>query len=1155
MAAIARRSIQSACFILCAVLALSRGVTQSKPGGSLSGKLTDSFSAPLAGITVTLRNEATGAETRATTSRNGSYRLSGLESGEYSLEADSPQLGRGRVDGIIVAAGHEAHVQVAVELSLPQRPLIETSLRDVDPVAPVVDTTLPAEQLQQLPLTGRHWQDFALDTPAASASPETQSETALRGAGQSLPQVTIDGTSRTLAFGAAGAGTSSQSEAGQPAIGSEWAQGRGTGMSSPAIGQSAIREVQIAAGNAEVEADRAAAGAMRIETRSGANQLHGQAFLFDRQNSWGARNPFTQWVQQTEPATELTTPTFTPIAYTPPDRELTFGAGAGGRIRRDKLFWFAALDAYRRNDPGLATVHNPTEFFLQPTNDEMQVLSARLGGSANPVVAGLAAYSQMLGTLDNLLGPAPRTASQSVGFARIDWRAAERHRISIESIGALWDSPGGGLTRVSETYGNHSFGVSHATESLALARWEAFLTPNLLATTQASWGRDVLASRPGPPSPFEQSFLAGNAWGQLPQIVVDSRYGFTIGNPARFGRGSYPDERLSELQESVDYVHHSVLIKSGFQLLHNIDATSMLRNQTGTYHYSTVENFASDALVFAAFGLRDALDPDNQHNCDQTGTVWRDSAGNLRGLGNLPCYAYYTQTMGPSDWKFGTNDWAGFSTMQWQPSHLFVVSLGMRWEREQLPPMIPALINPDLPLTAHLPSLGNNWGPRASLAVGGSEGHWPVVRLGAGTYYARTENSTVETALTQTGSQNGDLSFFLRPTDDLPNYPGGAPPFPYVLAGEPLTEVKPAAAEFAQTFRNPEVHQGVAAIEETLPGHVRVTASALVSLGRRLPIAVDTNFDPKVNPGTITYAVIDPTGNGPIKTAQITVPFYAAWPSATSPTGFGGRLNPNYQQIVALEDRANSTYEAAVLRVDRFGSRGLSLHAHYTYAHAMDWNPMETTLTASSSLFDPAGFNLEYGTSNLDVRQSAAMIAVLESPWKAHGSPRSWTAQLANGWTLSGIGHYLSGLPYTMRTAGSIPEEFIAQSGEAIVGLGPGMNGSGGDNRVYGVGRNTFRYPPTWKADLRFAKGFDMGQMRRLEFLAESFNLFNHQNVTELETTGYSIEPGTLSGTLPTLNFLTGLKPGTTAFGQPLNINATNFYRERQIQLGLRMRF
>jgi hypothetical protein len=125
------------------------------------------------------------------------------------------------------------------------------------------------------------------------------------------------------------------------------------------------------------------------------------------------------------------------------------------------------------------------------------------------------------------------------------------------------------------------------------------------------------------------------------------------------------------------------------------------------------------------------------------------------------------------------------------------------------------------------------------------------------------------------------------------------------------------------------------------------------------------------------------------------------------------------------------------------------------------------------------------------------------------------------------------------------------------------MNGSGGDNRVYGtgsdgtpynIGRNTYRYPGTWKADLRLGRRFDLGHSRELELLAESFNLFNHQNVTELETTGYTIESGDTSGSLPTLNFLTGLKANTTAFGQPLNSNATNFYRERQFELGLRMR-
>jgi hypothetical protein len=1348
---------------LLGVAALLGGVgtavfAQSSASGSIAGRLTNLYSAPLSNATVIVRNQATGAESRTTTSRNGTYRFIGLDAGEYTLQAESQPLGRGRLEGIQVIAGHEARLQTALhfepspleqpppkpidaafhdvvpgtalphptDLGLPVRipvavaivpaeplhslqmdwrrflnmsgelptteapvliaavdalpiqalpisgrrfwdnsgemplttapaltaaltaePLqalslkeqpwpdsgrltlkavdpadagsavsaaaptpihstgqllasvktegtnlarlspgpgamgggsamseaaarlvqaatqwieppprprpIQAAFHDVDPVTPVVATSVTGAQLQSLPLTGRRWQDFVLDTPTASSAAGGSSQTALRGAGQHPAGTTLDGASIRLAFGetgGAGQGSTGQGNPGGPAgseMGKAWAGGRGF-----AVSQTAIREVQTVAGNVEAEGARAGGGRMKVETQHGANGLHGQGLFFDRQNTWGAQNPFSQWVKETTPATGIVTPIFTAEAYTPPDHETTWGFGVGSQIRRDKLFWFAALDNYRRNDPGLATVKHPDLFFAQPTNDQMQVLSARLGlSSSNPVAAGVGAYSKMLETLGGLLGPSPRVSAQWTGFARIDWEATERHRFTLEGIGATWDAPGGGMTRVSETYGNHSFGSSQASEEWLLGRWEAFLTPNLLAVSQGSVGREIQSARPEAPSSYEQKFLSPNVWGQLPQIVVDSRYGFTIGNPSRFGAGSYPDERLYQAQESVDWVRGGLLVKAGFDLSHNYDATSLLRNQTGTYYYANVENFASDALAFAGFGLSGELNPANQHNCDQTGKVWRDTTGALRGLGYLPCYSYYSQVMGPTNWWLSTNDWAGFATAQWQVGKLFVLSAGLRWDRQQVPPPIAKVNNPELPLTAKLPSLGNDWGPRLSLAVGNAETHWPVLRLGYGMYFGRTENATLETALTQTGSSKGDLNFFLRPTDNLPGHSGGAPPFPYVLGGEPSTMVKPGAVEFAPAFRNSEVHQALTAIEETLPGHIQLTASALVSLGRRLPVSIDTNFDPKVNPGTITYAVVDSTGAGPIKTTQIKVPFYASWPSDVSGTGFAGRLNPDYQQITQIQSRANSTYEAAIFKVTRYGRRGLSLRAHYTYAHAMDWNPNESTQVAGSDVLDPADFRQEYGTSNLDVRHSAAASIVWEAPWKL----RHLAGGLANGWMLSGIGQYRGGLPYTMRTSGSLAREFTTTGGALIEALGPGMNGSGGDNRVYGVGRNTYRYPSTWKADLRLGKRFDLGHMRQLELLAESFNLFNHQNVTELETTGYYIESGSLSGALPTLNFLNGLKANTTAFGQPLNINATNFYRERQIQIGLRLRF
>jgi hypothetical protein len=1315
-------------WVLLAVLLFGAGPlagAQAAASGILTGKLTDLHSAPLDGATVVVRNESTGARTQAKTQKNGSFRFSGLEPGAYTVEAESERLGRGRLGGVVVSAGHEAHVQAAMafELATPRptddviaaaavdtpRELAEMESRaaafarestssetqvvfgrldaeglrwlpleaqplpsearvtpatetlalagaltsepletlnlsgpgksgtgnggganngqlaapavvaasavsaaaplaagaalesvqagakqgpavaaQVDPVTEAVATTVTAEELQKLPAAGRRWQDFVLDTPTAATVGGGSSPTLLRGAGQEPPETSMDGVSTRMAFGEErtsgpeSQGSAQEGVSGRNRMAPVWAGGHG----SP-VAEAAISEVRMVAGNAEAEGARTAGGHVSVETARGTNGLHGQGFLFDRQNTWGAQNPYTQWVKETAPATSRAMPVFTAESYTPPDRETVSGIGVGSQIKRDKLFWFGALDSYQRDDPGLAMVKHPEAFFAQPSDDQMEVLSSRLGlSSLNPVAEGLNAYSQMLTTLDGLLGPAPRRATQLVGFGRLDWQAAEQHRLTLEGTGARWNSPGGGLTRVSETYGTNSFGSSDASEELLLGRWEAFLTPNLLAVTQGSMGRSILSAHAETPSAFEQTFLAPSVWGQLPQIGVDSRYGFTIGNPSRFGAGSYPDERVSQGQETVEWVRGNLLVKSGFALSHSADATSLLRNQTGTYAYSSVENFASDALVFARYGLAGELNLDNQHNCDQTGKVWRDSGGNLRGLGALPCYSSYSQTLGPTNWSLSTNDWAGFSTVQWQPRKLLVVSGGLRWEREELPPPIAALNNPELPLTEKLPSLGNDLGPRISLALGNLERHWPVLRVGYGMYFGRTENVTVETALTQTGSANGDLNFFMRPTDDCQFCAGGAPPFPYVLRGQPGSEVKPGAVEFAPNFRNLEVHQAVAAVEEELPGHVEVTASAMVSLGRRLPVALDTNLGLPAQ--TITYNVCEQTptgpnngkcgnsGLGPIKATKIMVPFYASsnstgcpGGSSSNPAGHLGWCDPNYQQIDQFTSKANSTYEAVVLKVARYGSRGLTLHAHYTYAHAMDWNPNQSPLNPAA--LAAGDFSEEYGTSDLDMRHSAAAFMIYEPPWKLRGK----AGRAANGWMVSGIWQFHSGLPYTMRTSGSLAEEFTS-GGTPIVGLGPGMNGSGGDNRVYGmgsdnqvydIGRNTFRYPAAWKADLRLGKKLDMGRMRQLELLVESFNLFNHQNVTELETTGYYIESGTppsqlgAAGTPPTLNFLTGLKTNaktglaTPAFGQPLNVNATNFYRERQIQLGLRMKF
>ena len=495
-----------------------QGIQIQTPGsGSLAGRITDLHSAPLAGVAVVLHNQATGAEVRAVTAKNGGFRFAELEAGEYSLEADEPQLGHGRLEGILVTGGMEARVQaamqfeapapelvkaaapgeiatpaytaatmplealaapnaprpaaaepaatapalprvadshVALDTEIPQmaatvdaepmrtmttapraaetvRPTTETvaprpvapqptvraearnapatlpsprlraaletqsiaaepalaitlprtllltrstapsltpnmaiasgmkavlllgqmafapvaaAAQRAGPAAPVMATTVTATELQSLPAGGRRWQEFLQATQAASASPD--STQASYRSSQESAEITIDGASTLLKFGAAtGSGSmardkSSQSTEQASAMSQAWTGGRGLGVS-----EAAIHEVTAVSGNVEAEGMRSAGGRTSIETERGGNALHGQGFLFDRQNNWGARNPFTQWVTETAPATltynpagpPLSVPVFdngptgSPESYTPPDHEMVWGLGVGSR--------------------------------------------------------------------------------------------------------------------------------------------------------------------------------------------------------------------------------------------------------------------------------------------------------------------------------------------------------------------------------------------------------------------------------------------------------------------------------------------------------------------------------------------------------------------------------------------------------------------------------------------------------------------------------------------------------------------------------------------------------------------------------------------------------------------------------------------------------
>jgi hypothetical protein len=160
---------------------------------------------------------------------------------------------------------------------------------------------------------------------------------------------------------------------------------------------------------------------------------------------------------------------------------------------------------------------------------------------------------------------------------------------------------------------------------------------------------------------------------------------------------------------------------------------------------------------------------------------------------------------------------------------------------------------------------------------------------------------------------------------------------------------------------------------------------------------------------------------------------------------------------------------------------------------------------------------------------------------------------LLNDFELSPSYSLQSGLPYNITTSGTLSTAFIS-TGNTRSAIGGGINGSNGTFRVPGIARNSFRQPMTNVLDLRISKRFAITERAKLELYGESFNLLNHQNVTGVNTLGYTLS-GSATGN--TLAFNTSpANPTQSLFGTTTATNSSNFsFAPRQIQIAARLQF
>src|SRR5487761_1627508 len=290
-------------------------------GATLSGTITDPSGAVIPHAQVVITNTATGVTRNATADASGFYNTPNLLPGTYRITVSASGFSTQIRTGIVLTVGASQILNVSLQVGK------VTNLVQVTGAAPTVQlasssisAVVNSTTVRQLPLNGRSWTDLAKLQPGVNAIQtqilaSTGPDRGNRGFGA---QISISGQ-RPVENNYRLDGVSIN----------DYSNGAPGSVLGGNLGVDAIQEFSVLTTNYSAEYGRTAGGVINAITKSGTNQLHGDAYEFLRNSSLDARNFFD-------------------LGPAPPFRRNQFGASAGGPIQKNKTFVFGDYEGIRQ---------------------------------------------------------------------------------------------------------------------------------------------------------------------------------------------------------------------------------------------------------------------------------------------------------------------------------------------------------------------------------------------------------------------------------------------------------------------------------------------------------------------------------------------------------------------------------------------------------------------------------------------------------------------------------------------------------------------------------------------------------------------------------------------------------------------------------------
>jgi hypothetical protein len=1031
---------------------------QAVANATIHGVVSDETGAAVTNAQIKATQTDTGQLQSTQSAADGSYILPNLPVGPYRITVTAPSFKTYTQSGIVLQVGNNVQINASLTVgAVTQTVEVSANAAMVETQNTSVSEVIDERRIIDLPLNGRQATDLILlaggaDVPSGAAGRFLTTHDYASATAVSISGGQENGNNYLL-----DGGDHNDSH---------------SNVNLPFPFPDALQEFSVQTNGVSARYGLHPYAVVNAVTKSGTNQIHGDAFEFVRNGDLNARNFFA--------------PTQDSL------RRNQFGGTLGGPIRKDKIFLFGGYQSTRvRTAPPQTISFVPTQAVLggdfstlesagcQSSHKAVTLIDPTNGAPFPNNFISPTRFSTPAVNLAKLIplsaNPCgqitygiPNPNNENQGVSRVDWVQSPRNTIYGRFFVADYDNPPYYTDNILTTT---RAGLEERATSAVAA--DQYATGTFINAFHFTYTR-LVNNRTVPGKMPSLASLGANIYNPNPNFTdLSVSNKFTVGGgsnaPATFARNSF------QVADDIDLIRGAHHIIFGFEYIAMQMDEININLANGVFSFTGA--VTGDALADYMLGAANTAQQGSPFQIGLREKYWgayvQDDIRVAKGL-TLHAGVRWEPSLPEHDILDRGSHFSLPAFLAGQKSSVYSNSpAGLLFHGD---PGIPA---------AYANSNWLGFVPRVGLAWDPSGKGTQSLRASYGIFFDQPETFTARDFGASAPWGNA-LSLTQPPgglTNPYLNYQGGNPfPLPYPPA---QNAVFPAAGQyitFPLNLHHMYQQQWDLSYQRQVAGNWLLTVGYLGSKATHLRTSIEEN--PAVYiPGNSTTANTQAR-----RTLTLLNPVQGAF----------------YSNITLADDGINTTYNALRISAQHRFSQNFTLLSVYTWSHCLQ--DAETygnrNSLGSTDYQDPYNRNLDYGRCDTDVRHNFNNSVVYETPKFTN----RFENQLLGHWSVGALITVHSGFPFNPLTGVDDSRTGVGLDRPNVVGnpyvrntnsliwISPAAFVANPVGTFGDAGYNSLIGPGFFDVDANATRSFPIRENKTLQLRFEFFNLLNHTN-------------------------------------------------------------